>query len=140
MKKNKKELMMKDKIQTPNNSYLKKVLTYFLKPKKELTIIFIIWIINIIVSIIEPFLTANEYTSIVNIDVLNVIKYTLIIFTVHILSTILSSLSSLLTEKFTKKVEIDIQKDITKELFKLEINLVLIIKLLMAISTVNFES
>lgn len=121
MKKNKKKLRMKDKIQTPNNSYLKKVLTYFIKPKKELTIIFIIWIINIIVSIIEPFLTANEYTSIVNIDVLNIIKYTLIIFVVHILSTILSTISSLLTEKFSKKVEIDIQKDITKELFKLEI-------------------
>ena len=104
-----------------NKLYFKKVLTYFLKHKKELTIIFIVWTINIIVSIIEPFLTAKEYSSIVNIDVSNIIKYTIIIFVVHILSTILSSISSLVSEKFSKKVEIDIQKDITKELFKLEI-------------------
>lgn len=108
-----------------NNSdkktYFKKVLTYFLKPKKEFTILLIIWIINIFISIIEPFITAKEYTSIVSIEISNIIKYTVIIFVIHILSTFLSSFSGLVSDKFSKKVEIDIQKDITKELFKLEI-------------------
>ena len=106
---------------TSNKKYLKKVITYFLKPKKELIILFIISVINIFISIIEPFITAKEYTSIVNIDISNIVKYTIIIFLVNILSAILYSISSLVADKFSKKVEIDIQKDITKELFKLEI-------------------
>ena len=104
-----------------NKSYLKKVLTYFLKPKKELALIFILSIISITISIIEPFITAKEYYSITNIDIPNIIKYTILIFIIHNLSTLLSSVSTLISEKFSKKVEIDIQKDITKELFKLEI-------------------
>ena len=106
---------------TTNKKYLKKVITYFLKPKKELIILLIISVINIFISIIEPFITAKEYTSIVNIDIPNIVKYTIIIFLVNILSSILYSISSLVADKFSKKVEIDIQKDITKELFKLEI-------------------
>lgn len=104
-----------------NKSYLKKVITYFFKHKKELSIILIISIINIIISIIEPFITAKEYSSIVNINIYNIIKYTIIIFIINMLSSILYSISSLISDKFSKKVEIDIQKDITKELFKLEI-------------------
>ena len=104
-----------------NKKYLKKVITYFLKPKKELIILLIISVINIFISIIEPFITAKEYTSIVNIDIPNIVKYTIIIFLVNILSSILYSISSLVADKFSKKVEIDIQEDITKELFKLEI-------------------
>lgn len=115
MKKNKKEKNHNDK------KYLKQVLTYFLKPKKEFTIILVIWLVNLIISIIEPFITAKEYSSIVNVNISNIIKYTLIIFLIHIISTILSTFSSRISEKYSKKIEIDIQKDITKELFKLEI-------------------
>ena len=104
-----------------NKKYFKKVITYFLKPKKELTILLVISLINIVISIIEPFITAKEYSSIVNVDTSNIIKYTMIIFFVKILSSILNSISTLVSDKFSKKVEIDIQKDITKELFKLEI-------------------
>ena len=121
MKKSTKQEQEEKNIKKENKLYLKKVLTYFLKPKKELTIILIIWLINIIVSVIEPFLTAKEYSSIINVDISNIIKYTLIIFVIHTLSTVLSSISTLVSEKFSQKVEIDIQKDITKELFKLEI-------------------
>ena len=112
---------MKKKTNSKNKSYLKKVLTYFLKPKKEFTIILIMGIFSIIISIIEPFITAKEYSAIVNINIHDIIKYTIIIFVIHNLSTILSSISSLISEKYSKKIEINIQKDITKELFKLEI-------------------
>ena len=104
-----------------NKEYLNKVLKYFLQPKKELIIIIIISIIKMIISIIEPFITAKEYTSIVNIDIDNIIKFTIIIFILNILSTTISSVSALIGEKYSKKIEIIIQKDITKELFKLEI-------------------
>lgn len=114
-RKNKDDKKIKDK------SYLRKVLKYFTKPKKELTILIIISIFNITISIIEPFITAKEYTSIVNVDVNSIIKYTIIIFIVRIISSILYTISSLVSDKITKKIEIDIQKDITKELFKLEI-------------------
>jgi len=112
--KNKKELKTDKK-------YLKQVLKYFLKPKKEFIIIIAISLIKMLISIIEPFITAKEYSSIVNIDIQNIIKYTIIIFVIDVLSNILYSISSLVGEKYSKKIEIDIQKDITKELFKLEI-------------------
>lgn len=121
MKKNTKEQLEEKNIKKENRLYLKKVLTYFFKHKKDLIVILIIWIINMIVSVIEPFLTAKEYSSIVNVNISNIIKYTIIIFIIHTLSTFLSSISTLVSEKFSQKVEIDIQKDITKELFKLEI-------------------
>ena len=121
MKKSKKEKNIKKEAKDTNKQYLKKVLTYFLKPKKEFTIILIMWIINIIISVIEPFITAKGYSSIANIDIENIIKYTAIIFVIHILSTVISSISNLVSERYSKKVELDIQKDITKELFKLEI-------------------
>lgn len=113
--------MKKNEQNVDDKKYLKKVFTYFVKPKKEFTIILIIWFINLAISIIEPFITAKEYSSIVSVNISNIIKYTLIIFVIHILSTVLSTISSLVSEKYSKKVEIDIQKDITKELFKLEI-------------------
>lgn len=109
------------KRKTTNQNYLKKVLKYFLQPKKELAIIIIISLINVFISILEPFITAKEYTSIVNIDIKNIIKYTIIIFIIRILSSVLYSISSLVSDKFSKKIEIIIQKDITEEIFKLEI-------------------
>lgn len=102
-------------------NYLRNVIKYFLKQKKELSIIAFISIINLVIGIIEPFITAKELTSITTIDIPNIIKYNIIIFTIGILTTIISSISSLVSDKYTKNVEIDIQKDITKEIFKLEI-------------------
>ena len=110
----------KEKIKV-DNKYLKQVIKYFLKSKKEFIIIIILSLIKMIISVIEPFISAKEYTSIVKVNTNDIIKYTIIIFFIHILSTILSSISSLVGEKYSKKIEIDIQKDITKELFKLEI-------------------
>ena len=104
-----------------DKKYLKQVLKYFLKHKKELTIMIIITLIKMSISIIEPFITAKEYSSIANIDIQNIIKYTIIIFIISIVSNILMTISSLIGEKYSKKIEIDVQKDITKELFKLEI-------------------
>lgn len=102
-------------------NYLRNVIKYFLKQKKELTIIIFISIINLVIGIIEPFITAKEFTSVTTINIPNIIKYTIIIFIIDILSSIMYSISSLVSDKYTKKVEIDIQKDITKEIFKLEI-------------------
>ena len=104
-----------------DKKYLKQVLKYFLNPKIEFISIIILSLIKMIISVIEPFISAKEYTSIVNIDIENIIKYTIIIFFINVLSTILSFISSLIGEKYSKRIEIDIQKDITKELFKLEI-------------------
>ena len=101
-------------------NYLRNVIKYFLKQKKELSIIIFLSIINLVIGIIEPFITAKEFTSITTINIPNIIKYTIIIFIIDILSSIMYSISSLVSDKYTKKVEIDIQKDITKEIFKLE--------------------
>jgi len=120
MKNKKLKNQEKNKIKT-DKKYLKQVLKYFLKSKKEFIIIILLSLIKMVISVIEPFISAKEYTSIVNVNTNDIIKYTIIIFIINIASTILSSLSSLVGEKYSKKIEIDIQKDITKELFKLEI-------------------
>ena len=115
-----KETIKNNQVKLDKN-YLKQVLKYFLNPKIEFISIIILSLIKMIISVIEPFISAKEYTSIVNIDIENIIKYTIIIFFINVLSTILSFISSLIGEKYSKRIEIDIQKDITKELFKLEI-------------------
>lgn len=102
-------------------SYFKRVIFYFLKNKKELTIIVLLGIISLIINIFYPFITAREYTFITQVDVKNIIKYTILLFVLDITSNIIFNITSLISNKFTKKVEIDIQKDITKEIFKLEI-------------------
>ena len=112
--------ILKNNFKSKEFKYFKKILKYFLKHKKEFAIILLLWIFNLFISVIEPFITAKEYSSIVTVDIKNIIKYTIIIFCIHISSSIISSVSALISEKFSKKVEIDIQKDITKEIFKLE--------------------
>ena len=103
-------------------SYYKKVLSYFLKYKKELILIIIITILTASIGVIEPFISAKEYSAITTVNINEIIKYTIIIFLIDIISSFLVDAYSLIANKYSKKVSLNIQRDTTEELFKLEIS------------------
>lgn len=61
-------------------SYYKKVLSYFLKYKKELSLIIIASALTAAIGVLEPFISAKEYTAITTVNISEIIKYTIIIF------------------------------------------------------------
>lgn len=103
-------------------SYYKKVLSYFLKYKKELILIIIITVFTAVIGVIEPFISAKEYSAITTVNINEIIKYTVIIFLIDIISSFLVDAYSLIANKYSKKVSLNIQRDTTEELFKLEIS------------------
>ena len=60
-------------------SYYKKVLSYFLKYKKELILIIIITVFTAVIGVIEPFISAKEYSAITTVNINEIIKYTVIL-------------------------------------------------------------
>lgn len=74
-----------------NKKTYKNIFKYFICYKKDLILLTIIWITNVVIGIIEPFITAKEYTSIINIDTNNIIKYSIILFLIQSLSNIIFS-------------------------------------------------
>lgn len=103
-------------------SYYKKVLSYFLKYKKELSLIIIASALTAAIGVIEPFISAKEYTAITTVNISKIIKYTIIIFLIDIISSFLFNIYHLMASKYSKKVSLNIQRDTTEELFKLEIS------------------
>ena len=103
-------------------SYYKKILSYFLKYKKELILIIIITLLTAVIGVIEPFISAKEYSAITTVNINEIIKYTVIIFLIDIISSFLVDAYSLIANKYSKKVSLNIQRDTTEELFKLEIS------------------
>lgn len=103
-------------------SYYKKVLSYFLKYKKELSLIIIASALTAAIGVIEPFISAKEYTAITTVNISEIIKYTIIIFLIDIISSFLFNIYHLMASKYSKKVSLNIQRDTTEELFKLEIS------------------
>ena len=103
-------------------SYYKKILSYFLKYKKELILIIIITLLTAVIGVIEPFISAKEYSAITTVNINEIIKYTVIIFLIDIISSFLVDAYSLIANRYSKKVSLNIQRDTTEELFKLEIS------------------
>lgn len=104
------------------NDYFKKILLYFLKYKKELSLIIIISLLTAAIGVIEPFISAREYTAITTVNIDEIIKYAIIIFFMRIISSFLFDIYSLIANRYSKKVSLNIQRDTTEELFKLEIS------------------
>lgn len=103
-------------------NYFRKILSYFLKYKKELSLIIIISLLTAAIGVIEPFISAREYTAITTVNIDEIIKYAIIIFFMKIISSFLFDIYSLIANRYFKKVSLNIQRDTTEELFKLEIS------------------
>ena len=101
-------------------NYFRKILSYFLKCKKELSLIIIISLLTAAIGVIEPFISAREYTAITTVNIDEIIKYAIIIFFMKIISSFLFDIYSLIANRYFKKVSLNIQRDTTEELFKLE--------------------
>ena len=101
-------------------NYFRKILSYFLKCKKELSLIIIISLLTAAIGVIEPFISAREYTAITTVNIDEIIKYAIIIFFMKIISSFLFDIYSLIADRYFKKVSLNIQRDTTEELFKLE--------------------
>ena len=101
-------------------NYFRKILSYFLKYKKELSLIIIISLLTAAIGVIEPFISAREYTAITTVNIDEIIKYAIIIFFMKIISSFLFDIYSLIANRYFKKVSLNIQRDTTEELFKLE--------------------
>ncbi len=101
-------------------NYFRKILSYFLKCKKELSLIIIISLLTAAIGVIEPFISAREYTAITIVNIDEIIKYAIIIFFMKIISSFLFDIYSLIANRYFKKVSLNIQRDTTEELFKLE--------------------
>ena len=101
-------------------NYFRKILSYFLKYKKELSLIIIISLLTAAIGVIEPFISAREYTAITIVNIDEIIKYAIIIFFMKIISSFLFDIYSLIANRYFKKVSLNIQRDTTEELFKLE--------------------
>ena len=101
-------------------SYYKKIFNYFKDKKRQIIIYMILSLLMVGINTIIPAMSAESLKAITNVDLKNMLIYTLIIFALESLDQVLSYLNRNMSYKIKDDVEIKIKEDVSKELFKLE--------------------
>ncbi len=101
-------------------SYYKKIFNYFKDKKRQIIIYMIVSLLMVGINTIIPAMSAESLKAITNVDLKNMLIYTLIIFALESLDQVLSYLNRNMSYKIKDDVEIKIKEDVSKELFKLE--------------------
>lgn len=100
--------------------YYKKIFNYFKDKKLQIAIYFLTSLLIVGVNTIIPIFTAKSLEAITNVNLLNMLKYSLMVFIAELFYRLVSFINSDASSKVQDDVEIKIKEDVSKELFKLE--------------------
>ncbi len=101
-------------------NYYKKIFNYFKDKKFQIGLYFLLSLFIVVINTIIPALSAKSLEAITNVQLTNIIKYSLIIFLIEVFQRFISFKNNDISSKIQDDVEIKIKEDVSKELFKLE--------------------